>query len=79
MGLVDKYIVVLTVGFSIKVKFVRNENPLAPNDLLHASASNRSSPSRQGTYPFPRRPLRSRAFTIFVKYNNKQDLELGEK
>ena len=57
MGLIDKYIVVLNGGFSIQVKFVRNENPLAPNDLLHASALNRSSPSRQGTYPFPRRAL----------------------
>ncbi len=74
VGFVNKYIVVLNVGFSIKVKFVRNENPLAPNDLLHASALNFSSRSSQGTYPLPRRALRSRALTIFLKYNNKQDL-----
>ena len=46
---------------------------LAPKDLLHGSASDRSSPSRHETYPFPRRAFRgwlsllpSREFAIFL-------------
>ena len=40
---------------------------LAPNDLLHASASDRSSPSREETYPFPRRVFREWLMLTTIK------------